>query len=1123
MSKDDEGPRRYRLLEVSEKFVALLLDSKGRVKERAVFFIGAGCSREYGIPTTTDLARKYLKSDKGGLSQEDRDALDKKTADEIFNIFLQKFRTGNTINIEYAFFQELVEEARRKHHVTVSTYELLTDLWKHNYVDLILTTNFDELIEERIQGITVLDYRDIRDQSFPEAQDTLTLVKLAGDIRRSSMLWTAEDFALNISDKVKRWVEGKLHGKPIALMGYRAAEREIAEILAHVDREIFAILLGELKDASNLEELASQNKAFFYVNSTARDFLQAVTEKIYEKSKNTQLLYSFYAIRDKISSLSVQYSDKPDASLFVTRPALERNLDQFIRADQDGILVLLGESGHGKSHYLKHRAITADRESAIIYMTATEVPQGGINEWLGRLDASIDRLCSICSARKSKLTIILDGINELNDITSALALLAEALAAVDKHGPTVLKFVIVSRPEFWFNLADKLHRIEYNNVVNVDRFDWKESVEGLNRLGLKFTEESLKKHPARELLQVPAYQGLLHRLAIRRLESLTANSLFERLFDLRIASNKAAAQVVNKFCRKLAKEKAISILDFPECLRAELHCGFQQLIGYRILVENNLNITSFVYDTFGEYTFGRAYFHDFLFKSQFGSDNAALFVQGLLEEWGEISTTQLGYKIFFLNALKHFLLLLPEDQIDLLLHSSDNRLRQIVKEALFTKKTIKFRSSYRLDPFLVSISLLHSSNFGLILDELKKEDGRLISTFPLSIAGKLFPDALLRFISYVTRKAIKRAAKPGSLDSDTRQILNVLLGAAVIYLCHNGLPRRESHRMLFLTLDMLRHMLGVGFLAAKIEETVLENGRLLIYSDDGARIPDITDLPFIQKERLRKALAESAFSLDLTSMIELIEYNIVVTGIVGFIMIRDREDARLPSTLDALFESGSLRLQDFVLGIHGYLAKLDERHETILRNRTRDMLARFPHNFYKIAIDGSNDQDSQYDPLVPYASTKLLRNPGTILDIIEWDTSPNFYARLNRLFYKTAADFPEGTLKSIYELRRRGVEINLFFLATMKTIQSLHPEVYWSVTKTYRLADCFGYDLDDVPWDPKSVRQMRDWERFKIVESILLSPDGLSTAEKILEIFIDTDSFQVLIGELLKLLAGKAA
>src|SRR4051812_10870114 len=140
MGPDDPGAPRHKILEFCEKLVALLLDPQGRIKDKVVFFVGAGCSLEYGIPTTYDLAKRYLLSDKGGLSEEEKAELEKQDPSEVFSLFLKKFRDENTINIEYSFFLDIVEEARRKYASRALTYEMLVDLWLKGYVDLIITT-----------------------------------------------------------------------------------------------------------------------------------------------------------------------------------------------------------------------------------------------------------------------------------------------------------------------------------------------------------------------------------------------------------------------------------------------------------------------------------------------------------------------------------------------------------------------------------------------------------------------------------------------------------------------------------------------------------------------------------------------------------------------------------------------------------------------------------------------------------------------------------------------------------------------------------------------------------------------------------------------------------------------
>ncbi|TMC14897.1 MAG: hypothetical protein E6J34_23220 [Chloroflexi bacterium] len=294
----------------------------------------------------------------------------------------------------------------------------------------------------------------------------------------------------------------------------------------------------------------------------------------------------------------------------------------------------------------------------------------------------------------------------------------------------------------------------------------------------------------------------------------------------------------------------------------------------------------------------------------------------------------------------------------------------------------------------------------------------------------------------------------------------------------------------------------------------------MLYSDAGDRIADITDLPAIYRSTLLASLDGSIFSQSSTLVEEMIKYNIFLMGIVGFLMIRDGKDERLVPYVDKLFNTGDPRLQDFVLGVYGHLTKLDPEDEFFAANlkaRTLAMKRYYPHNFFKGCYSDPGDPDDQYDPLVPFVSTQLLKEGRQDIEFPDWEPTPEYIVRSKRLFYKIAVDFPAETLRTIYCLRGE-VDIYSHFGSTLRTIQILHPEVFWRITRTFNISDCFRPGFESVSWDPRSVRQIREWERFRWLKIILSSRQYLITFEELLRRALMAQSFDELASSLLKLL-----
>jgi len=1113
---DDDRPSDAKLVAMCEKLLALLFAADGGVKERLVFCVGAGCSAEYGVPTALELARDFLFGSRGGLSAEERRGLEEMDADEIFELFLSKFQKENSIDVQRRFFDDVIAECQRRAEQKSHAYEMLVDLWRNGFIELVITTNFDHLIEDVAGNITVLDYRDIAAKAKPQSLEGLVLVKVAGDVRRSKMLWTSSDFAENITDDVIRWLIGRTSLKPLVLVGYRANEAEIRRVLLANEREMFVVSPGRLEDARDLASVARTKVGrTYHASTTASEFLAQLTEGIYVRSKQESLLFSFQALREKLQTIVRYYPDLPNDATYVRRAALDGALINHVEAaSTDGrILVLLGDSGYGKTHALKRLAMTSKSNVAVAYIATHEIPTPGLAAWFDRIRGmTLDSICELSTKRDRRLAIVLDGLNEIDDSGRALNILGEAAAVLDKYERNVT-FIVSSRPEFWGNLSHVLQRRQWSNVFELGRYDETECIDGLRKIGVDLDLKAFTKHPVREVLAIPMFQHIVGELGIeRRLDGITPYSLFDAFYERKVASRPPAwRRVLFKLCRQMHQYNTLAIADFGESLRNDEQNSLRGLMGDEILLENDYAKVSFRYETFAEYTFARLYLQDALFadpESDWPHD-LMRFLRRTIDEWQTIAHERLAYKIFCLGALKLFVAMRNDAEINELLNSGDAPIVQLAKDAIYSRKDLAFVPSHAGDAFLVSVAMYRPDNYGSLLNAIEGSGGRG-PAFPLNIASKMFPARLLDFLQYTARQVSREnAASPLPL--------RILLHGLLVYAIRNGRddgPRRAQLLRILATIDRLADADSV---AANVEQTLLESSRYLLYSDSASRLSDITELEVFYKQLAGRALSGSIFDLTVSEISGLLRRNMVTWMITMFLLLRDRTDPRLPAVLEAIFDEGDLRAQDFVITLYGHLAKLDEHCSQTLKEYTLRIKDDHPDVFYAT----SPDPDSQYDPLVPYVSTWVLGHPGQPLDLPGFELSDRYLERCARLFYKLCVDFPAETLRTIYDLREKNIDIYARFGSTLKTIQSFYPDVFWALAKRYMIDDCFRPEFEATEWEPKSMRQVRDWDWFRIFDWVLASGKSVRFAERAIEHAMNAQSFNSFVRSLLSRRGGK--
>lgn len=1106
---EDDRSSDATLVAICEKLLALLLAADGAIKERLIFFVGAGCSAEYGVPTTLQLARDFLFGSRGGLSAEERRGLEEMDADQIFELFLSKFQKENSIDVQRRFFDDVITECQRRAEQKSHAYEMLVDLWRNGFIELVITTNFDHLIEEVAGKITVLDYRDIAAKAKPQSLEGLVLVKVAGDVRRSKMLWTSSDFAENITDDVIRWLISRTSLKPLVLVGYRANEAEIRRVLLANEREMFVVSPGRLDDARDLASAARTKVGqTYHASTTASEFLAQLTEGIYARSKQESLLFSFQALREKLQTIVRYYPDLPNDATYVPRAALDDALTNHIEAAPADrrILVLLGDSGYGKTHALKRLALTSKSNVAVAYIAAHEIPTPGLAAWFNRIRGlTLDSICELSTKRDRRLAIVLDGLNEIDDSGRALNILGEAAAVLDKYERNVT-FIVSSRPEFWGNLSHVLQRRQWSNAFELGRYDEMECIDGLRKLGVDLDVQAFRKHPAREVLAVPMFQHFVSELGVERLDGITPYSLFDAFYEWKVASRPPAwRRVLFKLCRQMHQRNTFAIADFGESLRNDEQNSLRGLMGNEILLENDSAKVSFRYETFAEYTFARLYLQDALFadpESDWPHDPIP-FLRRMIDEWRTIAPERLAYKIFCLGALKLFVAMRNDAEINELLSNGDAPIAQLAKDAIYSRKDLAFAPSHAGDAFLVSVAMHRPDNYGTLLHAIEGSAGRG-PAFPLNIAGKLFSARLLDFLQYTARQVSREnAASPLPL--------RILLHGLLVYAIRNGRADGPRRAQLLRILATINRLADVDSVAVNVEQTLLESSRYLLYSDGASRLSDITELEVFYKQLAGRALSGSIFDLTVSEISGLLRRNMVTWMITMFLLLRDRADPQLAAVLEAIFDEGDLRAQDFVITLYGHLAKLDAHYGETLKQYTLRIKEDYPEVFYAT----SPDPDSQYDPLVPYVSTWIFGHPGQPLDLPGFELSERYLERCARLFYKLCVDFPAETLRSIYHLREKNVDIYARFGSTLKTIQKFHPDVFWALAKRYMIDDCFRPEFESTEWEPKSVRQVRDWDWFRIFDWVLGSEKSVRFAERAIEHAMNAQSFNAFVRSLL--------
>lgn len=154
--------------------------------------LGSGVSRSAGVPTgwevVLDLARK-LAAMKGENCEPDPVAWFQKTFatepdyDKLLNLVAKM--PAERSQLLKSYFEPTNEENEQGLKVPTEAHKVIARLVLHGYVRVIVTTNFDRLLEHALQGLginpTIISTPDAAEGALPLIHTSCTVVKIHGD------------------------------------------------------------------------------------------------------------------------------------------------------------------------------------------------------------------------------------------------------------------------------------------------------------------------------------------------------------------------------------------------------------------------------------------------------------------------------------------------------------------------------------------------------------------------------------------------------------------------------------------------------------------------------------------------------------------------------------------------------------------------------------------------------------------------------------------------------------------------------------------------------------------------------------------------------------------------------
>ena len=193
--------------------------------------LGSGISRDAGILTgrevTLDLIRKIAATEKEKPKDFEKWYQERYHESPDYTKLLKKLTITPTdrANLLRSYFEPKAEEREAGLKIPTLAHKCIAILIKYGYIRIILTTNFDRLLEEALseQGITptIIRTEDEMKGTMPFVHNNCTIIKLHGDYMDTRIKNTPEELA-KYPKKVDKYLDRVLDEFGLIICGWSA-------------------------------------------------------------------------------------------------------------------------------------------------------------------------------------------------------------------------------------------------------------------------------------------------------------------------------------------------------------------------------------------------------------------------------------------------------------------------------------------------------------------------------------------------------------------------------------------------------------------------------------------------------------------------------------------------------------------------------------------------------------------------------------------------------------------------------------------------------------------------------------------------------------------------------------
>lgn len=326
-------------------------------KKGVCVLIGAGADLSSGGVLFRELKLLFLKENGCIISSNITDKMLDEKFEEVINQISQESRC------------ETLDTIMKRYKTPSEGYSLLVMLTEMGYIDAVITTNFDYLLEETQALLNLTPFtvftpgRAVPEEYYMRrTKNTPVYIKMHGDLsdRLVTHLTQSEIQSKSYGENFVKLIKYTISNNSLIIVGYGGYDSLITEIFEmekdNID-EVYWCNISRPKDDSGLANLLQKCNKFSFVNTKFDNLFQEISKSLLRDVhlKNTNPIFLPTVVQSKIDNQislferEIDYKDK-----LIKREKAYENLDKFLATiDFDSkCLAVIGEYKYGKTCFV---------------------------------------------------------------------------------------------------------------------------------------------------------------------------------------------------------------------------------------------------------------------------------------------------------------------------------------------------------------------------------------------------------------------------------------------------------------------------------------------------------------------------------------------------------------------------------------------------------------------------------------------------------------------------------------------------------------------------------------------------------------------------------------------------